>query len=87
MKKTKPVKGQVNNRSNIGKIIPKPVRAKCRGCGKSTGKIKFYIIADDMENPKAYHPACKSKLLIEVWLGMNDESYLFTPKRKKITKQ
>ena len=45
---------------------------KCRWCGKSNGIIKFYIIADDLENPKPYHPACIRKLQIEVVRKLSD---------------
>lgn len=44
----------------------------CRWCGKKTGVIKFYIIADNLEEPKAYHPACIRKLEIEVMLKLSD---------------
>ena len=45
---------------------------KCRWCGKSSGVIKFYIIADDLEHPKPYHPACIRKLEIEVMMKLSD---------------
>lgn len=47
-------------------------RVRCRGCNKSHGVIKFYIIADDMENPKPYHPACIRNLYIEVIMKLSD---------------
>jgi hypothetical protein len=37
---------------------------KCSYCGK-TGKLKWYIIADDLENPKPYHKKCMNKFMIE----------------------
>lgn len=43
----------------------------CRYCGKSTGKIKNYIIADDMENPKSYHYNCILKLMYDVMVKIN----------------
>lgn len=48
------------------KILP------CRWCNKKNGVIKFYILADDMETPKAYHPACLRKLQMEVLLKLSD---------------
>lgn len=47
-------------------------KVKCRWCGKSTPPIKFYIIADDMENPKPYHPACIRELKYEVIRKLSD---------------
>lgn len=44
----------------------------CRGCGTTKGVIKFYIIADDLENPKPYHPACMRKLQEEVVMKLSD---------------
>lgn len=41
-------------------------KPKCRWCNKSTGRIKYYSIADDMENPKPYHPVCLRKMYFEV---------------------
>ena len=49
----------------------------CRYCGKSNGIIKHYIIADDLENPKAYHPACKEKFQMEMMIKIsNNETTL-----------
>jgi len=45
---------------------------ECRWCGKSKGIIKFYIIADDLENPKPYHSFCLRKLDIEVIRKLSD---------------
>lgn len=45
---------------------------KCRGCGKASGVIKLYIIADDLENPKPYHPACVRKLWMDVIMKLSD---------------
>lgn len=47
-------------------------KIKCRWCGKSTGVIKFYIIADNLEEPKPYHTACIRKLETEVLLKLSD---------------
>lgn len=44
----------------------KAKRLACRWCGKTTGRIKFYIIADDMETPKPYHQKCIDELNLEV---------------------
>ena len=35
----------------------KKLKEKCRYCGKGE-KLKYYIIADDLEHPKPYHPKC-----------------------------
>ena len=37
-------------------------RTKCRWCNKNDGIIKYYIIADDKENPRPYHVACMEEL-------------------------
>jgi len=42
---------------------------KCRWCGKG-GKLKWYIIADDMENPKPYHKKCIEKMKIEAMFAL-----------------
>lgn len=47
-------------------------KTKCRWCNKSEGILKYYIIADDMENPKPYHPSCIRKLEIEVIMKLSD---------------
>lgn len=33
---------------------------------------KLYIIADDLENPKLYHPACIRQLEMEVIMKLSD---------------
>jgi hypothetical protein len=38
-------------------------KLKCSYCGK-TGKLKWYIIADDLENPRPYHKKCILEILI-----------------------
>lgn len=50
----------------------KKKKDKCRWCKKSNGVIKYYIIADDLENPKPYHPACIRKLKMAVIMKMSD---------------
>lgn len=50
------------------KVKIKSTKFPCRWCGKTTGVIKFFIIADDMEQPKPYHPACLDKMLMEAQL-------------------
>lgn len=45
---------------------------KCRYCGKGGKNIKYYIIADDLEKPKPYHPACIKKLNFEIMLKLSD---------------
>lgn len=56
----------------------------CRWCGKSSGKIKFYIIADDMENPKPYHSACMAILHIEALKKFYLSSDKHHNKKKKV---
>lgn len=48
------------------KKMTKNNKVKCRWCKKSGGVIKYYIIADDIENPKPYHPSCIRLLDYEV---------------------
>ena len=50
----------------------KKKKAKCNGCKKSHGVIKFYVIADDMENPQPYHTACIRKLYFKVIMKLSD---------------
>lgn len=54
------------------KTKEKEVKLACRWCNKKTGVIKFYIIADNLEEPKPYHPACIRKLEIEVMMKLSD---------------
>lgn len=49
---------------------------KCRGCGKG-GRLKNYIIADDLENPRPYHKKCMEQMMLEVMIQ------LYIPKGKK----
>lgn len=48
------------------------MKVQCRWCNKSKGIIKYYIIADDLENSKLYHPACIRKLQMEVMMKLSD---------------
>jgi len=50
----------------------KKEKIKCRWCGKSNGVIKYYTIADDLETPKPYHPACIRELNMEVIAKLSD---------------
>ena len=50
----------------------KKTKHKCRWCGKSSGVIKLYIIADDLENPKPYHASCIRELRIEIIRKLSD---------------
>jgi hypothetical protein len=43
-------------------------KTKCNYCNKSEGEIKFYIIADDLENPQPYHIDCFKKFEQEMLL-------------------
>jgi len=54
------------------KTKQKTKKLPCRWCKKTNGVIKFYIIADDLESPKAYHPACMRKLEMEVIMKLSD---------------
>jgi hypothetical protein len=47
-------------------------KVKCRWCDKSHGIIKYYIIADNIEEPRPYHPACIRKLKLEVFIKLSD---------------
>lgn len=42
-------------------------------CKIKNGEIKLYIIADDLENPKPYHPECMEELKIEIMLAIAKE--------------
>jgi hypothetical protein len=55
-------------------IKNKKQKVRCRYCGKSGGRIKYYTVADDMENPKPYHPKCFKKFKLDVLqkLYLND---------------
>ena len=37
-------------------------RARCRWCHKNDGLINYYIIADDVDNPRLYHIGCMEEL-------------------------
>jgi hypothetical protein len=43
---------------------------KCRYCKKTDtkklGNVKFYILGDNLEEPKAYHEKCLKKLWDEI---------------------
>jgi hypothetical protein len=44
-------------------------KLKCSYCGKG-GKLKWYIIADDLENPRPYHKKCYEKFRMEIVFSM-----------------
>lgn len=44
----------------------KTAKLACRYCSKTDGRIKFYIIADNMEEPKPYHFECMQKFKMDV---------------------
>jgi hypothetical protein len=46
---------------------------KCSYCGKG-GKLKWYIIADDLENPKPYHKKCIWEIFIRSELKIKREN-------------
>jgi len=52
--------------------MAKNVKVACRGCGKATGIVKYFIIADDLENPKPYHVCCIRKLMDQVLEKLSD---------------
>ena len=54
----------------------KEIRQKCRWCGESNGVMKYFILADDLENPKPYHPACIRQLKLEVIMKLSDSKAL-----------
>jgi hypothetical protein len=41
-------------------------KVTCNYCKKSKGKIKFYVISDDLENPRPYHEMCYEKFTLLV---------------------
>lgn len=49
--------------------ILKKKKLPCNRCGKKSGLIKFYIIADDLESPQPYHPKCVEELRMEIMLS------------------
>jgi hypothetical protein len=53
--------------------MPKKEKIKCNYCHKSGGKIKYFIIADDMENPRPYHDKCMDKFRVEVLIRLFSE--------------
>lgn len=53
------------------KTKTKPMKPVCRGCNKSAGKIKFYIIADNLEEPKPYHKKCIDDLHLKVLMNLS----------------
>lgn len=57
----------------------KPKLIPCRWCNKTNGVIKFYIIADNLEEPKAYHPGCLRKLEMEVIMKLGDNKAQINP--------
>ena len=50
----------------------KTQKPKCRRCGKSSGSLGMYVIADDLENLKAYHKKCWSMLWMEIIMQRNE---------------
>ncbi len=50
----------------------KTKKLACRWCGRRDNVIKFYIIADNLEEPKPYHPGCIRKLEMEVMMKLSD---------------
>lgn len=39
-------------------------KPKCGVCGKSTGTLRRYILADDLENPQLYHKKCITRNIL-----------------------
>jgi len=48
--------------------MTKRIKVKCRYCDKSTGVIKYYVIADNLEEPKPHHKKCIDELYRDVML-------------------
>ena len=65
MRKLQSRKRKIRNVSSSKKV-------KCRGCGSSLSVIKWWIIADDLENPKPYHASCMRKLKTEIIMKLSD---------------
>ena len=45
---------------------------RCIYCGKVDKRVKFYVIADDMENPKPYHKTCFKKFQLDVLIKLSE---------------
>jgi hypothetical protein len=55
----------------------------CNYCGKG-GKLKHYIIADDLENPRPYHPKCMEKFKIDCMIEMRQEEAIASAGLSKV---
>lgn len=64
-----------NKRFTIKKKAVDNEKPACRWCGKKTGKIRFYVIADDLERLKPYHKKCMKDLFMTVLIQLSLESH------------
>lgn len=63
---------------------------KCRGCTNPKSKVKFYIIADDLENPKPYCKECIDELNMRVMMilcGLDPDKFICKEKINKHVSQ
>ena len=45
-------------------------RLACVNCGSVRRKLKHYVVADDLENPRPYCKPCHEQLIVDVYLGL-----------------
>lgn len=50
------------------------MKPKCRWCNKTRKPIKYYVIADDLENPKPYHKICLNKMYFKAMLEIDKKN-------------
>lgn len=48
------------------------MKAKCVRCGSSRRKLKYYVIADDLENPRPYCKPCHKQLMMDILTMLSD---------------
>lgn len=73
------MKGRINKNINIeDNYFPNKQKSellKCNLCGKPAkiGKpLKYYVIADDIENPRPFHSKCIEKLRLKIILNIGN---------------
>ena len=52
--------------------MPEKGKPKCRGCQKTRG-VGFYVIGDDLENPRPYCQKCIDEVYWKAWLKLSKE--------------